>query len=359
MKNITNIVLASVACLALAGCGDSYKSSQGEKVAAATGALKVLNRNAAFLTDSDGMSLYTFDKDGLNSSNCDAECQKKWPLFTGIDTGSADINVLDTMDQLAYRKHPLYYFAADQIPGDILGNNVKNVWHLVYSPVGTTDTQTALSETLMKQTYLTDKEGRALYVFDKDQPNVSNCYDTTPASGKGCESVWPVFYSADLGKLPAGTTAEDFGVIQRDVARAKKGEPTMQVTFKGKPLYYFTPDNKQAGSIKGDRVKGVWHLVEIDAAKVVDTQNTQVPASDLEAGKQRFQSCATCHGKDGLSKAFGISIKIGELDDAARVEALLRYMKDDGQGKNATMVGIAKGLSEKEIKNLSAYIGTL
>ena len=36
MKNVTHIVLATVACFALAGYGDSYKSSQGEKVVAAT-----------------------------------------------------------------------------------------------------------------------------------------------------------------------------------------------------------------------------------------------------------------------------------------------------------------------------------
>ncbi len=362
MNNMTKILLASVACVALVGCGDSYSDSKKSSVSASESALKVLNRNAKFLTDKSAMSLYTFDKDGLDTSNCDAECQKIWPLFTGVNSGSEDIKVLQDSDHLAYRKHPLYYFIKDMAPGDILGNNVKNVWHLVYAPAGSTDAQTALSDISMKQTYLTDKDGRALYTFDKDTENVSTCYDTTPTSGSGCESVWPVFYSADLGKLPTGTTAADFKVIDRDIARAKKGEPIQQVTYKGKPLYYFTPDNKEAGSVKGDWVKGVWHLVELGAVKTgtvpADTEQT-ASGVDIEAGKTRFQSCASCHGKDGLNKAFGISIKIGELDDPAKVESLLRYLKDDGTGKNSTMVNIAKSLSESEIKNLSAYIGTL
>ena len=73
-----------------------------------------------------------------------------------------------------------------------------------------------------------------------------------------------MFYSADLGTLPAGTSADDFGVIDRNVTKAKPGEPTQQVTYKGKPLYYFTPDNEEALSTKGDWAKGVWHLVELN-----------------------------------------------------------------------------------------------
>jgi len=366
MKKMTKIAMASVACMALVGCSDSYDDNKNVEnvapVTAPTSELKVLNRNAKFLTDTDSMSLYIFDKDMLNTSNCDAECQQIWPLFEGADTGSEDIKVLEGTDHLTYRKHPLYYFVNDKALGDILGNNVKNVWHLVYAPAGSTDTQTTLSETNMKQTYLTDKEGRALYTFDKDSENVSNCYDTTPTSGEGCETIWPVFYSADLGALPSGTTAADFAVINRDAAKAKEGEPTQQVSYKGKPLYYFTPDNKEAGSVKGDWVKGVWHLIELDAVKVGTTPpTTEEPTTgaDVEAGKSKYASCASCHGPDGLNRAFGISIKIGELDDPAKVEPLLNYMKNDGQGKNSTMVNIAKGLSDKEIKDLSAYIGTL
>ncbi len=353
MIHITKIAIASVACMAFIGCGDSYNGSKEADKAA----LKVLNRNANFLTDAAGMSLYTFDKDALSKSNCDAACQEKWPLFTGNGTEGSDLITLEN-DQLAYRKHPLYYFVKDKAEGDVLGNNVNNVWHLVHAKTAPMDTQVALSTTLIKQTFLTDKDGRALYTFDKDSKDVSNCYDSTPTSGTGCESTWPVFYSADLGKLPTGVSASDFTVIDRDATRAKKDESLKQVTYKGKPLYYFTPDNKETGSVKGDWVKGVWHLVETAATKVNMSAGATTGGS-VEAGKTRFAGCATCHGADGLTKAFGISIKIGELDDAAKVEALLKFMKNDGTGKNSTMVGIAKNLSEDEIKNLSAYIGTL
>ena len=358
----TKIAMLSVASLVLIGCGDSYNDNDTEN-----GALKASNRNAKFLVDTDVMSLYTFDKDALNKGNCDAECQKTWPLFLGGNTGSADIKVLGGTDHLAYRMHPLYYFINDKAPGDVLGNNVKDVWHLVHASADSIDTQTALSETLIKQTFLTDKDQRALYTFDNDTNGVSNCYDSTPTSGTGCESIWPVFYSADLGALPDGTTASDFTVINRDAKRAKEGEPTQQVAYQGKPLYYFTPDNKEALSTKGDWVKGVWHLVELNAQKIggdISQTETTTPATggtstnNTDAGKQIYNNCASCHQADGLGTPGG-AIKIGEVGNAQTIENLLNFMKNDGTGKNSTMVSIAKGLSGQQIKDVSAYIATL
>jgi predicted lipoprotein with Yx(FWY)xxD motif len=358
MNYIKKVALASVACMALIGCGDSYSGSKADDKVE----LKVLKRNASFLTDTQGMSLYTFDKDVLNKSNCDAECQKIWPLFTG--TGGAEGSDLTTPenDHINYRKHQLYYFVKDKVEADVLGNNVKNVWHLVHAKEAPADTQVTLSTTIIKQTYLTDKDGMALYTFDKDSANVSVCTgkkDTKPLGS--CEARWPIFYAADLGVLPAGTKASDFGTIDRPADTLKdadgKALATKQTTYKGLPLYYWFKDSK-AGDTSGDWVSGVWHLVET-AAEKVDMSAGATTGESIEVGKTRFTGCATCHGADGLTKAFGTSIKIGELDDATKVETLLNYMKDDGAGKNPTMVGIAKGLSEDEIKNLSAYIGTL
>jgi len=365
MKVLTQITMASLATLSLIGCGDSY-SDKGA-LNGSTGELRGSNRNAKFLVDTDAMSLYTFDKDALNKRNCDAECQKVWPLFLGANTGSENIKVLKGTDHLAYRKHPLYYFVNDKAPGDILGNNVKDVWHLVHAPAGTNDSQIVFSETNIKQTFLTDKDQRALYTFDKDTNGVSNCYDSTPTSGTGCESIWPVFYSANLGALPEGTSSADFAVINRDAAKVKQGEPTQQVTYKGKPLYYFTPDNKEALSTKGDWVKGVWHLIELNAQKVggtttgtpvTTTPATATPTNNTDAGKQIYNNCASCHQADGLGTPGG-AIKIGQVGNAQTIESLLNFMKNDGAGKNSTMVSIAKGLSDQKIKDVSAYIATL
>jgi len=98
--------------------------------------------------------------------------------------------------------------------------------------------------------YLTDNNDMALYTFDKDTNNKSNCYN-------GCETKWPVFYT-DINKLnlPMGIKTADFGTIKRD-------NGAMQTTYKSKPLYYFFKDSK-AKDTNGDWAKGVWHLVELN-----------------------------------------------------------------------------------------------
>jgi len=358
MKNFSNITLACLSTLVLIGCGDNYN----DKNEASPSQLKTLDRELSFLVDTNQMSLYTFDKDGLNKSNCDADCRKIWPIFAGANTTNTDIKVLEGTDHLAYRKHPLYFFHKDTAVGDILGNNIKDVWHLVFTPLGSNDTQTEFSDTKVTQTYLTDKNGRSLYTFDKDTKDVSNCYDATPTANKGCESTWPVFYAKDLGVLPAGTSTADFGTLERNATKAKAGESLQQTTYKGQALYYFTPDAKKSAVTSGDWVKGVWHLVEINSKKA--NESSPYTAQAAEKGKAIFTNpakCARCHGADGQTPPLGVDNVIAKYGDAKLIDQKLRDMRDNAnpQNRGDIMVGIAKGLSDEAIVNLSAFIATL
>ena len=90
------------------------------------------------------------------------------------------------------------------------------------------------------KTVLTDAKGMTLYIFDKDQAGVSNCYDQ-------CATNWPPLM-ADAAAKPTG----DFTVVDR-----KDG--TKMWAYKTLPLYYWKND-KKPGDISGDGVGGVWHL---------------------------------------------------------------------------------------------------
>ena len=260
MKNLAKTVVLSMATILFIGCGDTHNSDK-EEAKEITNNIGLMQRDVNFLTDSNAKSLYSFDKDGSNITNCDSDCQKIWPLFSGSNTQSTDIEVFDTdTNQLAYRNHPLYYFANDTQSGDISGDKVKDVWHLVYAPSASNDSQTAFSQTLMTQSYLTDSDGRALYVFDNDTDGVSNCYGD-------CEAIWPIFHQSTLTSLASGLDAKDFTTITRDTEKSTTGV-LEQTAYKGKPLYYFASDNQTSGETKGDWVKGVWHLVEISSEKV-------------------------------------------------------------------------------------------
>jgi len=373
MKRILSLAVVSAATLMLVGCGDSYdkKTEYEEPVKN----IDSLQREVSYLTDAtNGMSLYTFDKDTLfpTTTNCDADCQKIWPIFTGGNTASMDITVFDTnTSHLAYRQHPMYFFKNDAVVGDVNGDNVKNVWHLIYAPAGTNDAQTKFSSRTnsMTQTFLTGKDGMSLYTFDKDDINESVCYGTPDTKPLGsCEARWPVFYTSDFTNLPEGTQASDFGTIDRDLTKELKdanGKPvaTKQTTYKGQPLYYWFKDTKPGDTI-GDWVSGVWHLIELSAQKTSTITTSPYTAEAAAKGKVVFTDpakCSSCHGVDGQTPPLGVDNVIAKYGDAALIEQKLRDMRDNGNpnNRNAAMVNVASGLSDTAITNLSAFVATL
>jgi predicted lipoprotein with Yx(FWY)xxD motif len=99
--------------------------------------------------------------------------------------------------------------------------------------------------------FLTDSNGMTLYLYKKDTPGTSNCYDK-------CAENWPPFTTSggDL-TLPAGVPGK------LDTTTRKDG--TKQVTYNGMPLYFFIKD-KKAGDTNGQDVGDVWYVVPPAAA---------------------------------------------------------------------------------------------
>ncbi len=98
---------------------------------------------------------------------------------------------------------------------------------------------------------LVDAEGRTLYAFTKDQGDQSAC------SGQ-CADNWPAL----TGPATAGT-----GVQAALLSTATQADGSAQVTYGGKPLYYFAGDAK-AGDTNGQGVGGVWFAVTADGELV-------------------------------------------------------------------------------------------
>jgi len=87
---------------------------------------------------------------------------------------------------------------------------------------------------------LTNGDGMSLYIFDKDTPAVSNCYDD-------CAVKWPPVEASNSAR-PQGA----YGIVLRT-------DGSRQWTHNGMPLYTWFKDGAP-GDITGDGVKGVWHL---------------------------------------------------------------------------------------------------
>jgi len=88
------------------------------------------------LTNTAGMTLYTFDNDpaGGGKSVCNGPCAANWPpVMAAADAKpSGDYTIItrdDGAKQWAYKGKPLYLWTKDQKPGDMTGDGVNNVWH--------------------------------------------------------------------------------------------------------------------------------------------------------------------------------------------------------------------------------------
>ena len=88
------------------------------------------------LTDTKGMTLYTFDKDAGGKSACNGPCAANWPpLMASADAKPAGAYAVITRDdggkQWAYKGKPLYTWSKDQKSGDITGDGFLNgAWHI-------------------------------------------------------------------------------------------------------------------------------------------------------------------------------------------------------------------------------------
>ncbi|HKI98896.1 MAG TPA: hypothetical protein VKB51_10520 [bacterium] len=86
------------------------------------------------LADSQGLTLYTFDKDASGQSACVDECADNWPplMATEEDQAEGDYTLVSRPDgskQWAYKGKPLYTLGEDEAPGETKGEGAKGLWH--------------------------------------------------------------------------------------------------------------------------------------------------------------------------------------------------------------------------------------
>lgn len=137
------------ATLAFAGCG----GGSGERMTDADATVRVRSHGSYgdILVGPEGHTLYLFDKDETDQSNCTGGCAENWPPLTvegeptKTDRVSASLSTFEREDgsrQVAVAGHPLYYFAPDEQPGDAKGQGVNDVWWVV-APDGSAVTEAA------------------------------------------------------------------------------------------------------------------------------------------------------------------------------------------------------------------------
>jgi predicted lipoprotein with Yx(FWY)xxD motif len=159
MKRILSTGLAaSATLLVVTGFGASGSSAHSPAHAArsvprsragASSALGVRRTSLGrTLVDARGRTLYLFEADRPNLSNCSSACLTVWPALTAPGKprarGGAVGSKIGTIPahggkrQVTYAGHPLYYYIGDRKPGDVNGQGLNQFgaeWY-VLSPAG-------------------------------------------------------------------------------------------------------------------------------------------------------------------------------------------------------------------------------
>jgi predicted lipoprotein with Yx(FWY)xxD motif len=97
---------------------------------------------------------------------------------------------------------------------------------------------------------LFDGRGRALYAFTRDpRGGHSRCYGA-------CAKAWPVYFAR--GRLRAGK-----GVRQSLLGTSRRRDGRLQVTYNGRPLYFYVGDKKPGQVLcqNVDEFGGTWLVV--------------------------------------------------------------------------------------------------
>jgi predicted lipoprotein with Yx(FWY)xxD motif len=98
-------------------------------------------------------------------------------------------------------------------------------------------------------TFLVDGHGRTLYLFQKDKTTRSTC-------AGACATDWPPL-------LTTGKAKASGSVRKALLGTTKRRDGSMQVTYKGHPLYTYSGDQK-AGDTNGQAVSAYgarWYAV--------------------------------------------------------------------------------------------------
>ena len=112
------------------------------------------------------------------------------------------------------------------------------------------------SSTSVSEPFLVDQTGRALYAYALDTQNngESACTDE-------CATEWQPVTVTGVPAAGSGINTGYLGTITRD-------DGTMQATYNGWPLYYYSGDTG-AGTTNGQGMEGEWFLVSASTGNAI------------------------------------------------------------------------------------------
>ncbi|MFJ2645440.1 SCO0930 family lipoprotein [Streptomyces sp. NPDC087420] len=268
---------------AAAAAGDDYGSdAYGSDAAAkaeatAAGQLAVWDSKelGEVVTDSEGFTLYRFDKDTASppKSNCEGDCEKAWPVVSaegakapaGVDPALlGEVARADGTKQLTIAGWPMYRYAQDESPGDANGQGVGGTWFASApdgkkaAPADEVTVADLPGLSVRKDPKLgdiiVDSKGMTVYRFKKD-----SAWPMKSACTGACLDKWPVVAPVDKNDTE--------GIIEKGFVTFDRPDGIKQQSIDCWPVYTFTGD-KKPGDTNGQGVGGTWYAVSPQAKLV-------------------------------------------------------------------------------------------
>ncbi|MFE7773774.1 SCO0930 family lipoprotein [Streptomyces sp. NPDC057445] len=264
---------------AAGGYGADY-SGAGEAASApkTAGQLAVLDSKklGKVLTDSEGWTLYRFDKDTVSppKSNCEGDCAKAWPVVAAGDVTAApgtdasligEVTRADGSKQLTIGGWPMYRYAKDTKPGDTKGQGVGGTW-FASAPDGKKAAAGGAGDgaeeaggeaadlaglSVRKDPKLgdvvVDKNGMTVYRFMKD-----SAWPMKTACTGACLEKWPV--------VEPVAKNDTEGILKKGFVTFDRPDGIKQQTIDCWPIYTYSGDSKP-GDTNGQGVGGTWYAV--------------------------------------------------------------------------------------------------
>jgi predicted lipoprotein with Yx(FWY)xxD motif len=97
--------------------------------------------------------------------------------------------------------------------------------------------------------FLVDDQGRTIYVYANDTQNSG----TSACTDSECASEWLPVIVTGTPTAGTGVDASKLGILTRE-------DGTIQATYNGWPLYYYSGDTAP-GDMNGRGMEGLWFLI--------------------------------------------------------------------------------------------------
>ncbi|MEV4970768.1 SCO0930 family lipoprotein [Streptomyces scopuliridis] len=264
------------------GADSGYGSDTGAAAAKPAGQLAVWDSKklGKVLTDSEGFTLYRFDKDTASPprSNCEGDCVKAWPVVAAGDAKAAagtdatllgEITRADGTKQLTVDGWPMYRYAKDTSPGDANGQGVGGTWFasapdgkkaaVAGSGSGADANPAGLPGLSVRKDpklgdIVVDSKGMTVYRFTKD-----SAWPMKSACTGACLEKWPVVAPVEKNDTE--------GIIKKGFVTFDRPDGIKQQSIDCWPIYTFAGDTKP-GDTNGQGVGGTWFAVSPDSKLV-------------------------------------------------------------------------------------------